>query len=647
MQAADPDLYPFIIAGFIIAFALAFGIGANDVANSFGTSVGSKVLTLRQACILASIFEILGAILIGGKVSATIREGIIDPQLFHGKEKEYCLGLVTTLAGCCIWMLLATFFKLPVSGTHSIVGSTMGFALVCRGSAAIHWYRFAKIVASWFISPLLSGFISVITYLFISKYILADPNTSFNRTLQWLPFFYCVTILINVLSVLLSGPSLFYFDRIPLWSKLLIVSLVGIITIVVVRFCFRPQLLNSVKGSNRLLNKTQYASSCNDPEKKKKLIDRDQDNNVSKQEEIKDNLHDKLNDQEEIKDHVHDKSNDQEDADNLKDNTRIFTIERPKISKDAEVQVDYIALLSDYPVPAGRAILPFFHTGQFHSAGGDYPYNTRRTYTEPDRGYSTYRQSFERYRPMPRIILSRNPSDVYPMDIAMLHTDKDVATVMSSIDAQTRRSPIDRNTVRKLLSSSAIVTSDDDDSESDEISERVHYIDAVKSQMKRDDEITDSAEIGKLFSFLQIMTAVFGSFAHGGNDVSNAIGPLISLWLVFAEGTVQSTKSPLWVLFYGGVGIIMGLWIWGRRVIKTIEVSTAFTVLFASNLSIPVSTTHCKVGSVVFTGRVRSKQSVDWSLFGNIIIAWLVTVPVTGIISAALTALFRNSVISG
>lgn len=81
----------------------------------------------------------------------------------------------------------------------------------------------------------------------------------------------------------------------------------------------------------------------------------------------------------------------------------------------------------------------------------------------------------------------------------------------------------------------------------------------------------ESEEVSKLFSFLQIMTASFGSFAHGGNDVSNAIGPLIALWLIYQEGTVaQKAETPLSILLFGGVGISIGLWVWGRRVIKTV-----------------------------------------------------------------------------
>jgi sodium-dependent phosphate transporter len=74
-----------------------------------------------------------------------------------------------------------------------------------------------------------------------------------------------------------------------------------------------------------------------------------------------------------------------------------------------------------------------------------------------------------------------------------------------------------------------------------------------------------------IFSFLQILTACFGSFAHGGNDVSNTIGPLVAVWLVFTTGSVdQKAETPLYILLYGGLGMVIGLWIWGRRVIETI-----------------------------------------------------------------------------
>lgn len=88
-----------LVVGFIIAFILAFSVGANDVANSFGTAVGSGVVTLRQACILATIFETVGSVLLGAKVSETIRKGIIDVQMYNGSEHILMAGSISAMCG--------------------------------------------------------------------------------------------------------------------------------------------------------------------------------------------------------------------------------------------------------------------------------------------------------------------------------------------------------------------------------------------------------------------------------------------------------------------------------------------------------------------------------------------------------------------
>ena len=136
-------------------------------------------------------------------------------------------------------------------------------------------------------------------------------------------------------------------------------------------------------------------------------------------------------------------------------------------------------------------------------------------------------------------------------------------------------------------------------------------------------EDCDTPDVAQVFRSLQILTSCFGSFAHGANDVSNAIGPLIAMYLIYMQGNVfQVGEVPFYLLLFGGSGISVGLWVLGSRVIKTIgkdltpvtpssgftiELTASLTVLIASKLGFPISTTHCKVGSVVSLGWIRKK----------------------------------------
>ncbi|VDD96725.1 unnamed protein product [Enterobius vermicularis] len=154
-------------------------MGANDVSNAFGTSVGSKVLTLPKAYILATIFETLGAILVGYNVTDTMRKGVVDTQSFAKTPKTLLLGQVAILGGCSAWLIIATFARLPVSTTHSITGATLGFGLVMKGFSGIQWRTIINIVLSWFISPIFSGLVSCLLYLIVDWTVLRQVNHLF------------------------------------------------------------------------------------------------------------------------------------------------------------------------------------------------------------------------------------------------------------------------------------------------------------------------------------------------------------------------------------------------------------------------------------------------------------------------------------
>lgn len=177
-----------VILACIFGFFMAWGVGANDVANAMGTSVGSKALTLKQAIIIAIMFEFAGAYLAGGAVTATIRKGIIDPALLAGTPELLVFGMMAALLAAGTWLLVATYFGWPVSTTHTIVGAIVGFAAVGISADAVNWGKVAKIVASWVVSPLTAGVISFFLFRSVQKLIM-DTEDPFKNAKKYIPLY--------------------------------------------------------------------------------------------------------------------------------------------------------------------------------------------------------------------------------------------------------------------------------------------------------------------------------------------------------------------------------------------------------------------------------------------------------------------------
>jgi len=173
-----------------------------------------------------------------------------------------------------------------------------------------------------------------------------------------------------------------------------------------------------------------------------------------------------------------------------------------------------------------------------------------------------------------------------------------------------------------------------------------------------------------------VFSAAFTSFAHGANDVANAVGPFVTIWFIWTSGEPKAkVETPWWILAIGGVGIVIGLATFGKRVMDTIgkdithlnftrgfsiEIGATLTVVIASRLGFPISTTHCQVGAVVAVGLMNQflhrtrfapiedveNLGVSWGMFGNVGISWLVTVPTTGMFAAGLYGILAPTILS-
>ena len=399
----------FLFLQTVFGLFMAWGIGANDVANAMATSVGSKALTIKQAVIIAAIFEFAGAILAGGQVTKTIRKGIVDADLLSASPELLLYGMLASLLAAGVWLLIASKNGWPVSTTHSIVGAIVGFAMVGIGMDAVHWDKVGFIVASWVVSPLLAGFISYMLFRSVLKLIL-NTEHPFDNAKKYVPYY---------------------------------MFLVGFII----------SLVTLVKG-----------------------------------------------------------------------------LKHVGLDLTAMEQYGYAALIGFVIMIAGK-----------------------------------------------------------------------------------------------------------------------FYINTIKHDPKADKDF-HFTNVERVFGVLMVLTACAMAFAHGSNDVANAIGPVAAVVSIVQSGGEVASKAalPLWVLFLGGVGIVVGLVMYGKRVIETVgnqiteltpsrgfaaTLAAATTVVLASGTGLPISTTHTLVGAILGVGLARGMAALNLTVIRNIFMSWVVTLPAGALLS--------------
>ena len=406
-----------LIFASLLAFYLAWNLGANDVANSMGTSIGSKAVTLRQALAIAGILEFTGAILFGQRVSQTLATQVVNLELFVAKPQTLLLGMLAVLIACGLWLNLATFWGLPVSSSHAIVGAIAGFACIALGFPAVNWISIGVISLTWVATPVISGAIAALFYSLIQRFVLQHPDPT-AQLRQWIP-----------------------------WLSAALFTAFGAIVL--------PSLSQPMQ---------QFLS-------------------------------DQLN----------------------------LTLP----AHDLTLGLGAIAAVS----------------------------------------------------------------------LTLVSWQRLEASVGHSLESQ--------------------------------------------------------------FARFQILSACFVAFAHGSNDVGNAVAPLAAIVSILQTGRVplEGFAVPVWILVLGGVGIVAGLAGWGHRVIATIgegiialqpsggfcaELATATTVLLASRLGLPVSTSHALVGGVVGIGLVQSARSLPFKTLGSIALVWGITLPVAAGLAAVVFYLLQQ-----
>ena len=486
------------VSGIIFAFYNAWGGGANDCANSFATAVGSKTLTLKQAILVASVFEFTGAVLMGSHVTDAVRKNIVSEDLFTDNPGALMFGMLCADLASALWLTFATYVKWPVSTTHSIIGAIIGFSLAYGGADGINWNKVGLIVASWFASPLIAGIFSLTIFTLIKKYVFETVNP-YERTARIFPVLTFITFFINSLFIIYKGSPQLDLDEMPIGDSVGISFGIAAGTGLIAWFFYVPYAKRKVELANR----------------------------------------------------------------------------------------------------------PEIEMGEINGSGSSSGENSRT---------GSYTTAME----IENTLTESSTDDPIPEE--------------TTVEAEVSEDTIEyhQKRVKEL-----------------EAANHSSLIEKLHENAYKIDEKSD-----KLCSWLQIFTSCFSSFAHGSNDVANAVAPLATIFSIYQYNEISETMVvPIWILVVGGAGIVIGLATWGYKIIDRIgreltkvspsrgfiiELSAAITVIIASRTELPVSTTHCQVGSVVGCGLSGGRQNVQWGLLKGILWSWFITVPVTGFLSAAL-----------
>lgn len=238
----------FIILACVFGFFMAWGVGANDVANAMGTSVGSKAITIKQAILIAVVFEFLGAWLAGGQVTETIRKGIVDPALLTQDPHLLVYGMMASLLAAGVWLMIASARGWPVSTTHSIVGAIVGFAVAGLGFETVDWGSVGQIAMSWIVSPLMAGTIGYMLFRSVQILIL-ESKDPFAAAKRYVPgYIFLVGFIISMVT-LVKGLKHVGLD-LSFTQSLLVAVVIGVIIMVIGVFLENRINREKRKGDN-------------------------------------------------------------------------------------------------------------------------------------------------------------------------------------------------------------------------------------------------------------------------------------------------------------------------------------------------------------------------------------------------------------
>ncbi|KAK0655029.1 putative sodium/phosphate symporter [Cercophora newfieldiana] len=601
------DAYTYVFAlGSMFALLEAYNNGANDVANAWATSVSSRSVTYRQAMILCTIFELTGALAVGARTASTIKNGIIPSSAFGTNAGVQLLAFACSSAGASIWVMWCTRNSAHVSSTYSLVSSIAGVGVAAVGASKVQWgwsggSGLGAIFAGLAMAPFISACFAAIIFMLIKVTVHMRKNP-----LPWAvwtsPFFFLIAGTVCSLSIVYKGSPRLGLDKKPPWYIASVSLGTGFGLALLAALFFVPYVHCKVVKKDQDL---KIWNVFQGPLLFKRPAPENADQlqaHVPNYAVVQEPVDDVSSDSSSAKPHNTDGSEE---------------IKPVAASPGHDQEKGVIGLSPDYTYLQYQQLLRDArerHHAKLRKTKGPLGWAMRSLH-ENQLGAGSIHETHNLVAAVKRI-----PAMIV---VAFLYgTHYDIHTAQVGI----HNSPEGRRM------------------------ERV-YSHAAKY----------SNEVEHLYSYVQVITACTASFAHGANDVGNAVGVWAGMYAAWSTGNPSASKAevPLWQLGVTAATICIGFITYGYNIMKvmgnkltyhspsrgsSMEMGAAITILIFSQYALPVSTSMCITGATVGVGLCNGTwKAVNWKRVGLLFFSWVMTVPIAGLIGGCLMGLAVNT----
>ncbi|KIY03950.1 uncharacterized protein Z520_00642 [Fonsecaea multimorphosa CBS 102226] len=597
--------YNYVFAiGTLFALLDAYNNGANDVANSWATSVSSRSITYQQAMVLGAVFEMVGAITVGARTASTIKNKIIPLEAFQDNAGVQMLAFTCALAGASSWVMWCTRHSAHVSSSYSLISAVAGVGVAVAGASQVEWgwnggQGLGAIFAGLGLAPLISGGFAATIFMLIKLVVHIRKNP-----VPWAvftsPFFFLIAGTVCTLSVVYKGSPNLGLNKKPSWYIASVTMGVGGGLFILSAIFFVPWLHAKVIKRDHTVKFWHLPLGP-------LLWKRPYSADTTERANVPDYAVVQKHDEDETSTHTPE-SLDQE-VDKIDSGIKGHAAGAGE-KRLAEVEAQSTQLTYKERLAEARER---FHS-RLRKKRGPLGWAMRTLHQNPIGEGEIYE-----FRNI-KTVLKRIPAMLV---VAVLYgVNYDIHAAQTGIAGTPEG--------RRM--------------------ERV-YSHATKYPN----------EVEHTYSFIQVITACTASFAHGANDIGNAVGPWAVIYSAWSTGDAAKSKAevPIWQLAVLSATLSTGLITYGYNIMKvmgnkityhspsrgsSMEMGAAITVLLFSQYSLPVSTSMCITGATVGVGLCNGTwKAVNWQRVGLLLFSWIMTIPIAGTLAGCIMGIVLNA----